>query len=184
MKKILIVVDMQNDFIDGALGTEEARAIYPKVVEYVKNFEGPVIATLDTHYEDYLDTVEGRHLPVAHCIGGTKGWRYPDELIMAIESHDIRRWIIKETFGAVKLPEAINDIMLECSGGEEVPYDEYMIEFIGVCTDICVVSNALLTKATFPDTEMAVLADKCAGVTPEKHNAAIEVLRSCQFTIL
>ena len=175
-KKYLIVVDMQHDFIDAALGTAEALEIVDRTAEYIreKRAQGyAVIATLDTHGEDYLTTREGRMLPVPHCIRGTKGW----QLHPAIEEAAAGGLLLeKNTFGSVKLPDIVAEGLAE--------EDSLTVELVGLCTDICVVSNALLLKARFPEAEISVKADCCAGVTPEKHLAALETMASCQINII
>ena len=170
--KYLIVVDMQNDFIDGSLGTAEAQAIVPAAAERIRVAarEGwNVIATLDTHEENYLDTAEGRKLPVRHCIRGTEGWRLAAPIKAALGDATL---VEKPTFGSVRLPGMIED------------GDGLVIELIGLCTDICVVSNALLLKAHFPEADIRVNSACCAGVTPEKHRAALETMASCQIGIV
>ncbi len=174
MKKFLIVVDMQKDFIDGALGTAEAAAIVPAAVKKIEEFDGEIFATFDTHFDDYMDTAEGKKLPVPHCIKGTEGW-LPDKKIANALKGKKYTAVEKYTFGSVKLPELIK----KAAGTEDLS-----IEVIGLCTDICVVSNALLLKANFPEAPIAVDEKCCAGVTPEKHNAAIETMRSCQIDII
>lgn len=176
-QRFLIVVDMQKDFIDGALGTKEAQAIVPAAcarIRACKEAGYTVIATLDTHEENYMDTREGKHLPVPHCIRDTEGWRIRPEILKAMGEDAIL--VDKPTFGSVRLPQIIR----EKTGGE-APAE---IELLGLCTDICVVSNAMLLKAAFPETDFTVHADCCAGVTPEKHNAALETMRSCQIEII
>ncbi len=175
-KKILIVVDMQKDFIDGSLGTKEAQAIVEAAAARIRacRAEGwTVIATLDTHQPDYLDTAEGKKLPVIHCVKGSEGWRL--NLVIA-EALGDATLVEKPTFGSVRLP----GIVAELAEGA----DRLTIELMGLCTDICVVSNALLLKASFPEAAMAVNAACCAGVTPEKHQAALETMRSCQIDII
>ena len=172
MQNILVVVDMQNDFIDGALGTAEAAAIVPKVEEKIRNFSGRVLFTRDTHGEDYLSTQEGRKLPVPHCIRGTPGWQLRPEL----EKLCTEEPIDKVTFGAEKLAS----VLREADGEEKVQ----SITFIGLCTDICVISNALLAKAFLPEAEIIVDASCCAGVTPESHKTALEAMRACQINII
>ena len=174
MKKILIVVDMQKDFVDGALGTNEACAIIPAAAAKIKAFEGEVFATFDTHFENYMETAEGRKLPVPHCIKDTEGWQLDAAIAEALAGKNFTP-VEKYTFGSVKLPEPIR----KAANG-----DEFSIELIGLCTDICVISNALLLKAYFPEAPIAVVEKCCAGVTPEKHNAAIETMKSCQIDIL
>ena len=167
--KILIVVDMQKDFIDGALGTAEAVAIVPSVIEKIKEYENSdslVIYTKDTHFENYMDTREGRHLPVPHCIKGTAGHEIPDEIL---RGHDLI--IEKPTFGSTELVSYL----------ENIEFDE--VELIGLCTDICVVSNALLIKARFPEREVSVDSSCCAGVTPATHEAALTTMKMCQINI-
>ena len=174
--RFLIVVDMQNDFIDGSLGTAEAQAIVDRAAEHIRRAmdEGvTVIATLDTHTPDYINTSEGRHLPVVHCVKGTPGWQLNPKIEAALM--DAVR-VEKPTFGSVRLPELIRN--------QIVPEDEVTIELIGLCTDICVVSNALLLKASFPDAAIAVNPACCAGVTPARHEAALETMRSCQIDLL
>lgn len=168
--KVLVVVDMQNDFIDGSLGTKEAVAIVPAVVEKIKNWDGAIVATRDTHPEDYLNTQEGKFLPVVHCIEGTPGWEIAPAVSAALEEKEAEI-IDKPTFGSTILAEMLL--------GEDI--DE--IELIGLCTDICVVSNALLLKANMPEVPMSVDSACCAGVTPEKHEAALETMRSCQIIV-
>lgn len=175
-RKILIVVDMQNDFIDGALGTKEAEAIVPAVAARIRECREngyTVIATLDTHGEDYMQTPEGKKLPVPHCIKGTNGWKInPDILAAAGECMMVE----KPTFGSTELPGIVAEIAKDA--------DQLTIELLGLCTDICVVSNALMLKANFPDADMSVNAACCAGVTPEKHAAALETMQSCQIDLI
>ena len=170
MKKILIVIDMQNDFIDGALGTPEAQEIVAAVRTKIKSYPPEaVFATMDTHGADYLSTQEGRMLPVPHCIRGTQGWNIRPEIAELLTKAAIFE---KPTFGSVQLAKAVGKI----KGLEE-------IEVVGLCTDICVVSNALMLKAFLPEVTIRVDANCCAGVTPEKHRAALETMRSCQIEI-
>ena len=173
MKHFLIVVDMQKDFVDGALGTKEAVAIVPDVAEKIANFEGEIFATFDTHFGNYMQTAEGKKLPVPHCIKGTGGWALDKTVAAALEKKGYTP-VEKLTFGSVDLPE-----MLKEAAGDE----DFTIELIGLCTDICVVSNALLIKASFPEVGIAVDSACCAGVTPEKHMAALETMRSCQIEV-
>lgn len=174
MRKILIVVDMQNDFIDGSLGTKEAMGIVDAVVSKIEGFEGKVFATLDTHHPDYLETAEGRKLPVPHCIVGTQGWQINESVLNALSKKDYQA-IEKPTFGSLRLAEELRGIR----GQEEIE-----VELVGLCTDICVVSNALLLKAYFPEMKISVDAACCAGVTPETHAAALETMRMCQIDIV
>ena len=174
--KTLIVVDMQNDFIDGALGTPEARAIVPKVKKKIEEYRGregvEIIFTRDTHNADYLNTQEGRHLPVVHCVFGTHGWQIHDELKPNIVPDSFAESVVnKNSFGDLELGECIDE------------YPE-SIELIGLCTDICVISNAMILKATFPEIPIIVDASCCAGVTPESHKNALEAMRMCQIEIV
>lgn len=177
MRKILIVIDMQNDFITGTLGSAEAQAIVPNVVEKVKKWEGEILFTRDTHYEDYLKTLEGIILPVEHCIKGTDGWQIIDSLWPYIEHSN--QIIDKITFGFKNWERYINF-------ANDDPYFDEDIEFelCGLCTDICVISNALALRMFYPDTKITVDASCCAGVTPEKHKAALEVMKSCQIEVI
>ena len=173
--KYLIVIDMQNDFVDGALGTPEAQAIADAVVEEAKSFDGTVAFTLDTHGEDYLSSQEGANLPVPHCIKGTPGW----QLIPALDSvaHERNARIFeKPTFGSTDLAAWLQ--------AENATNPIESIELVGVCTDICVVSNALLIKAVLPEVPLVVDAALCAGVTPAAHEAALATMRSCQVQVL
>lgn len=174
MKKLLIVVDMQKDFVDGALGTSEAVAIVDNVVKKIENFDGDIIATYDTHPENYMDTQEGKNLPVPHCIKGTDGWALNAKVQAALNKKGFTA-IEKPTFGSVDLPEYIK---------ANYNPDEIEIELIGLCTDICVVSNALLMKANFLETKVSVDASCCAGVTVESHNAALLTMKMCQVNVI
>ena len=173
MKKVLVVVDMQKDFVDGALGSKEAAAIVPAVVKKINEFDGEIFVTYDTHFEDYLETAEGKKLPVPHCMKGTDGWELNDEVEQALAAKKFTP-VEKKTFGSVDLPALIK---------ETAGKDELTIELIGLCTDICVVSNALIIKANFPEAPVSVDASCCAGVTPGKHEAALETMRSCQIDV-
>lgn len=173
MKKILIVVDMQKDFVNGALGTPEAEAIVPFVVKKIKEHTGDIIVTYDTHSEEYMNTEEGRHLPVPHCIKGTDGWELDNAVALALG--DIPHITIeKTTFGSVDLPIYIR---------ENYNPDEIEIELIGLCTDICVVSNALILKANFTETPISVDAGCCAGVTVASHSSALTTMKMCQINV-
>ncbi len=175
-KKFLIVVDMQKDFIDGALGSAEAQAIVGAAAERIRacRKEGyRVFATLDTHGENYMETAEGKKLPVPHCIRGTEGWQLNPVIREALGDAEL---VEKPTFGSVRLAERLREEIAEGSAAR--------IELMGLCTDICVVSNALLLKANFPEAAMAVYVKGCAGVTPEKHRAALETMQSCQIDLL
>lgn len=169
--KILVIVDMQNDFIDGALGTPEAQAILPKVAEKLRSFDGEVIFTRDTHTPDYLTTQEGRNLPVEHCIRDTEGWQIAPSLTSLRDG----KIIDKPTFGSTELAAHLSSL------NESRPIES--ITLIGLCTDICVISNALLIKAHLPETEIIVDASCCAGVTPEHHANALSAMKMCQIII-
>ena len=175
MNEVLIVVDMQNDFIDGSLGTKEAEAIVEHVVEAIDRFEGSVIATRDTHPESYLSSREGRFLPVEHCIKDSDGWQIRKEVEEALKKKDALI-IDKPTFGSEKLVEVLKEMDRKQPIGT--------VTLLGLCTDICVVSNALLVKAAFPETDIRVLKDCCAGVTPESHEAALTTMKMCQIEVL
>lgn len=172
MKDILIVIDMQNDFISGALGTKEAQAIVPRVVNKVKEFTGDVYFTRDTHDQDYLHTQEGRKLPVPHCVRGSAGW----EICRELETLDRKGVFDKPGFGSVELARA----MAELAGAEDIG----SITLVGLCTDICVISNAMLLKAFLPETEIVVDASCCAGVTPVSHRNALKAMKYCQITVV
>ena len=172
MRKILIVIDMQNDFIDAALGTKEAVSIVEAVKEKIRSFPAEdVIATMDTHDEDYMQSQEGQNLPVMHCIKGTDGWKIRPDIAELLTGARIYE---KPTFGSTALVADLKDL----SEKEEIE-----LELIGLCTDICVVSNALLLKAAMPEVKISVDAVCCAGVTPQKHLAALETMRSCQIEV-
>ena len=170
--KVLIVVDMQNDFVDGVLGSKEAVSMIDTAVETINSFDGKVFYTQDTHGEDYLDTEEGRHLPVVHCIKGSEGWKIHPKIEKALLLKGATR-IEKSTFGSEKLMGIIE---------KEVPEVE-SITLIGICTDICVISNAMLAKAHFQNTPVTVISSACAGVTPESHENALEAMKMCHIEI-
>ena len=175
--KVLIAVDLQKDFIDGALGTKEAVAIVPAAAQRIRacREEGAILfATLDTHGENYMETQEGKKLPVPHCIRGTEGWQLNPQIREALGENCTL--VEKPTFGSVLLPQLVAERVK--------PEEPLTIELLGLCTDICVVSNALLLKAHFPEATVQVSAVCCAGVTPEKHRAALETMASCQIDIL
>ena len=177
MKKILIVVDMQKDFIDGSLGTQEARDIVEKVRQKILSYpKENVYATLDTHTDDYLSSQEGQNLPVPHCIKGTEGWEL-DASLQGLIPPD--HFFEKGSFGSLDLAKILQKQYAE----QETEKDGLSIELIGLCTDICVVSNALLLKAFLPEVPLSVDSSCCAGVTKEKHEAALETLRSCQVKV-
>ncbi|MBQ2803924.1 MAG: cysteine hydrolase [Lachnospiraceae bacterium] len=174
MKKILVVVDMQKDFVDGALGSKEAVAIVDNVVAKIEGFAGDIFATYDTHFDNYMETSEGKKLPVPHCIKGTDGWALDNKVGAALDKKGFTA-VEKLTFGSVDLPELLR---------EKYDMADVEIELVGLCTDICVVSNALLLKANFPEINISVDAACCAGVTPDKHEAALETMRSCQIDVM
>ena len=167
--KYLIVVDMQNDFIDGALGTPEAVAIVPYVKNVIENFDGKVLFTRDTHFENYMETLEGKSLPVPHCIKGTHGWQIRADLdaLRTTEAID------KVTFGSKELIEILKNAN-----------DVESIMFVGLCTVICVISNVMLVKAFYPEIPLVVDAKACAGVTSQSHKNALEAMKMCQVTIV
>lgn len=167
--KILVVVDMQNDFIDGALGTKEAEAIVSNVAEKIKGYDGTVIYTRDTHKPEYLSTQEGKNLPVEHCIEDSDGWKISEKLPVDKDAKIIN----KPTFGSKELGLYLEEL----SKNETI--DE--IELIGLCTDICVISNALLIKAFLPEVPVFVDPACCAGVTPESHDNALSAMKMCQI---
>ena len=170
--KILVVVDMQNDFIDGALGTKEAVAIVPNVLEKIKNFDGTVLFTRDTHKDNYMETQEGKNLPVPHCIKGSIGWQIRSELDVLRNTPAID----KVTFGSSLLPEKL----LALNAVDPIE----SITFVGLCTDICVISNVMITKAFLPEVQIIVDAACCAGVTPESHKNALEAMKVCQVQVV
>lgn len=173
MKKILIVVDMQKDFVDGALGTKEALAIVDNVVKKIEDFDGDLIVTYDTHGDDYMSTQEGKNLPVPHCIKGTDGWKLDSRVQTALEGREYKA-IEKPTFGSTVLVDYLKGKYAD---------EELDIELIGLCTDICVVSNALLIKASFLDAVVSVDSSCCAGVTVDSHNAALTTMKMCQVHV-
>ena len=169
--KCLVVIDVQNDFVTGSLGTAEAVEMLPRLLDKMGSFEGAILMTQDTHGADYLSTQEGKMLPVEHCIEGTEGWEFPEKVEALRESRGARVYE-KPTFGSTRLVSELK--RLYDSGELE------SVELVGLCTDICVISNALMIKAAMPELPVYVDPACCAGVTPEKHEAALEVMRSCQ----
>jgi len=169
--KILVVVDMQNDFIDGALGTKEAIAIVPNVKKKIEEFDGEVFFTRDTHQENYMETQEGRNLPVVHCVEGTKGWEISDELKSLVKNDPIN----KPTFGS----DALGKMLADMNDKEKID----SIELIGLCTDICVISNAMVIKAFLPEVPISVDSRCCAGVSTESHLRALDAMKVCQIEI-
>ena len=169
MKKVLLLIDLQNDFVTGSLGTVEAQSIIPNVVKLINSWQDEIYVTRDTHYENYLNSFEGQRLPVEHCIMGTQGWDLHPEIDRALNGRKVTI-IDKPTFGATKLLELFS-------------YDtDFTV--VGLCTDICVISNVLLLKAKYYFDNITVIENCCAGVTPEKHKAAIEVMKSCQINVI
>lgn len=171
MKKVLVVVDMQKDFIDGALGTKEAVAIVDDVAETIKSFDGEVVFTRDTHFENYMETQEGKNLPVPHCIKDTDGWQL-DKKLEVLRTDDMRVFD-KLTFGSVELAAYLKE-------NKELE----QVTLVGLCTDICVISNALLIKANLPEVEIRVIEKCCAGVTTQSHVNALEAMKMCQIQIV
>ena len=172
-KEVLVVVDMQNDFIDGTLGTKEAVEIVPIVTEYVKGFNGELFFTRDTHEDNYLDTQEGKNLPVKHCIRGSKGWEICPQLMEYTKNAVV---VDKPTFGSLALAEKLADL----ARTEEIE----KIILVGLCTDICVISNAMLIKAALPEVKICVIANACAGVSVETHKNALEAMKLCQIEVV
>lgn len=195
--KVLVLIDVQNDFIDGALSNENAQKVIPNIVNKIEKFDGDaIIYTLDTHDKDYLKTKEGEKLPVEHCIIDTHGWDLNKDVKNAlIEKHneDYKiSYILKPTFGSVcnfmddngPTTNTLVECILNMETGTSSP-TPMEIEMCGFCTDICVVSNALILKAfTYDFAEITVDSSCCAGVTPEKHEAALDVMRSCQINVI
>lgn len=172
--KILVVVDMQNDFIIGSLGTKEAVEIVPKVAQKISAWKGEVYFTQDTHRTDYLSTQEGKNLPVEHCIMCTGGWDIHKDIIKLLEQPiDFKGTFVKNTFGCKEMAEMLGTIP-----------DIEEIQLVGLCTDICVISNALLFKCFLPEVPIVVDASCCAGVTPESHKRALEAMKMCQIKII
>ena len=172
MRRILVVVDMQNDFIDGALGTAEAVSIVDNVKEKIRDYATEdIFVTMDTHTPEYLNTQEGRNLPVEHCIKGSDGWQIRSDIAELLGGARIYE---KPTFGSMQLAKDIAEIAAK---------EEIGIELVGLCTDICVVSNALLLKAAMPETKISVDPACCAGVTPESHEAALKTMQMCQVAM-
>ena len=170
-KKALIVVDMQVDFIEGSLGSAQAKKIVPNVVKFIDEFDGLIYATRDTHEEDYMSTIEGKHLPVPHCMLGSNGWTIDRYVMDALKRRSEMHIYNKDRFGCVKL-------------FEDLPTDVEEIYIVGLCTDICVVSQALLAKAFFKDAEVYVVKDCCAGATSETHEAALTTMKMCHVNII
>lgn len=176
--KLLVVVDMQNDFLTGSLRNDEGIKIVPNVIEEINNASDDtvVVATMDTHYDNYMETQEGQKLPVPHCILGTNGWNVNIDVEKAIQTKTLHNFITKKSFGLYDWANVLKD---------EIKFTQFdEIELIGVCTDICVVSNALILKALYPETPIKVKESCCAGTTKENHDHAIATMRSCQIEII
>lgn len=173
MKRFLVVVDMQNDFIDGALGTPEAVAITDAAAHKIREFDGEIFVTYDTHFDNYMQSAEGKKLPVPHCIKGTHGHELNEKIKSALSGKKVTE-VEKLTFGSVDLPQKI---------AKSADGMDFSVELLGLCTDICVVSNALLLKAAFPEISITVDSSCCAGVTPSSHEAALTTMRMCQIDV-
>ncbi len=187
----LVVVDMQNDFINGSLGSENAQKIVPRVVKKILTHTGPVIATVDTHDADYDLTLEGQKLPIVHCVENSEGWEINKEVAAAmITQGNYVGFIKKVTFGSFDLPEAIKKYLRACASVTlDVPAlktpnnQEVKFTIVGLDTDICVISNALILRAAFPNSKIVIDSKCCAGTTPAAHRAALEVAKSCQIDV-
>lgn len=184
--KVLVVIDMQNDFINGALGSPEAQAIVSNVVAKIKECTADpqyaIFYTRDTHFENYMDTLEGKKLPVPHCIRNTHGWEINSEVWAASKNFKCVDVQNKYTFGMEDIAAMLCTLFDVCNEYDSPEIES--IEIVGLCTDICVVSNALILKSVFTDIPITVYQDCCAGVTPAKHEAALEVMRSCQIDVI
>ena len=174
MKHLLIVVDIQKDFVDGALGTAEAVSIVENAAKKIEAFDGEIFVTYDTHFENYMNTAEGAKLPVPHCIKGTAGWELNETIAKALAARSYTP-VEKITFGSTELPALVKG---------SVGNEDFDITLIGLCTDICVVSNALILKANFPEKEIYVDATCCAGVSVDTHNAALTTMKMCQINVI
>lgn len=182
--RVLVIVDAQNDFIDGTLGTKEAKDVVPKIVDKISKFTANtlVLLTKDTHFYNYLETQEGKNLPVKHCMYTSNGWSINDEISNAVKKGGFYHWssaeiingrILKKTFGSPELIDVLNCVN---------KIDE--INVMGFCTDVCVISSVLMLKTFFPEVKINVYKECCAGTTPENHEAAIQVMKSCQINII
>lgn len=185
MKRILVVVDMQYDFTVGRLGNKECRSVIDKVVDVINNRDYEyIILTKDTHQSNYLDTQEGRKLPVIHCVENTPGWMIHEDVYKAVQSRlnpENTVTLNKSSFGSIELIDVLNKIISKIDTDNN---ERTEIEFVGVCTGICVISNVLITKAAFPEHKVSVIEEACACVTPETHKTAIEAMRTCQVDII
>lgn len=176
MNQYLVVVDMQKDFVDGSLGSQDAQAIVQNVVDKIKGWQGPIIATRDTHDENYLASREGKYLPVKHCIQGTEGWMLDANVQQALSEKENVTYLNKPSFGSLELAQRIEQFQKDDM--------DFEIELVGLCTDICVVSNAMILKAAFPEVNIRVDASCCAGVSVESHEASLKTMQCCQIDIL
>jgi len=178
--KILVVIDMQNDFISGVLGTKEAMEIVPKVIKKIQDWDDCIYATRDTHTNNYLNTQEGQKLPIVHCVLNTEGWAIQNEVAKALKDREVNEEtniINKPIFGSYQLAMILQDLAIRGNLEE--------VHLIGLCTDICVISNAMTLKSFLPlDTRIVVDASCCAGVTPESHKTALEAMKMCQIEII
>jgi nicotinamidase-related amidase len=179
--KVLVVVDMQVDFITGALGSKAAQSIVPDVVKKIEEWGGHIVYTMDTHWSNYASTLEGKKLPIPHCVHGTDGWKLHPSIAEAFQNKFVRELeeVRKRTFGSIVLADKLKTLLCEESG---LDWDEF--ELCGLCTDICVVSNALILRASFPNVPITVNSRLCAGTTPEAHEAALATMRSCQIDVI
>lgn len=178
--KILVIVNMQNDFTTGALGNAECEAVVPKIIDVINSKEfDKYILTRDTHDQDYFSTQEGKNLPVEHCIRGTYGWRICEGIVKAIRDkgkYQNIMFVDKESFGSLYLANLLKETYF-------IEQENVKVVVVGVCTGICVISNVLLLKAALPEAKITVLADACACVTPESHRKALDVMKMCQISI-
>ena len=177
MNKVLVIVDMQHDFITGPLGNDECRAVVPKIADLLKTGDyNRVIFTMDTHGEDYLNTQEGKKLPVTHCIENTSGWKLVSDIADSVKPGTKIAVIKKQSFGSIDLGNCLKGLAKDGKAEE--------IDFVGVCTGICVISNVMIAKAAVPETKINVIAGCCACVTPKSHENALEAMRLCQVNII
>lgn len=172
--EILVVVDMQNDFIDGALPAVGAMKALENVQRKIKDFDGHIVCTMDSHDEEYLSTPEGKRLPIPHCIFGQEGWKWPKSLEDALIAHGGFETVMKDTFGTFQLADTVAQYKCKI----------HKITMVGICTDICVVSNAIILKTAFPDIEICVDSSCCAGTSVEAHNAALMTMKMCQIDVI
>lgn len=171
--KLMVVVDMQNDFVTGCLGSNEAKEIVGKMVDTLNNYDGDIVFTRDTHFSDYMETMEGKKLPVIHCLKDSEGWQIIPELKEFSERENVKIFD-KLTFGSTELADYIKE--------NEDKYDE--IKLVGVCTDICVISNAMLIKANVPNKKIIVDSSLCAGVSKQSHDNALKAMQVCHIDVI